>query len=418
MDYGLAAALLLLPGVFWSPTASAEVRAGVARETFVLPARVPLAGYSRRDGKPSQGLHDPVGVRALVLQDADTTAALVSCDLLIIDEPLVDAVRQRLLARGWPPDGVLILAATHTHSGPGAYGRRFVEKVSMGHFDPAVFDALAEAITTAVVRARDRLVPVRLAYRTARTEGLVVNRMEEGGMVDADVAVCALYETGNSTPLAVLVSFAAHPTTLGAWNRQLSADYPGVVVREIERRLPSTTCLFFAGAVGDQAPRTSGEGFERSERVGLPLAEQVLALLSPRDAEAPAAVVAAQERLPLPPPRVRLTSWLTLPRVLGGVLVDDDATLSLLAVGDVVVFGVPCDLTAELGEALKEAARARQRLPLIAGFANDYIGYCVPARLYHARRYETAMAFNGPKAGELIVQRLDTMLDKVVTSGE
>ena len=30
--------------------ASAEVQAGVARETFALPANVPLAGYSRRHG--------------------------------------------------------------------------------------------------------------------------------------------------------------------------------------------------------------------------------------------------------------------------------------------------------------------------------------------------------------------------------
>src|SRR3990167_8717698 len=100
------------------PAAAGEIQAGVARETFTLPKHVPLAGYSRRQGKPSQGVHDPVGVRALVLRDGPTTVALVSCDLLIVDEHLYQAVRHRLLGGGMPQDTVLIVAATHTHSGP------------------------------------------------------------------------------------------------------------------------------------------------------------------------------------------------------------------------------------------------------------------------------------------------------------
>ena len=86
LSYGLVVLLVVSPAA----TAAGEIRAGVAHENFELPSKVPLAGYSRRKGRPSQGLHDPVGVRALVIQDGTTAAARGSCDLLIVDERLFE----------------------------------------------------------------------------------------------------------------------------------------------------------------------------------------------------------------------------------------------------------------------------------------------------------------------------------------
>ena len=391
--------------------ASAAVTAGVAKEPFVLPAHVPLAGYSRRHGQSSRGAHDPVGVRALVLADDDTTVALVSCDLLIVDETLFDAVARRLREQGLPADLTLLLAATHTHSGPGAYGRRFLEKLSMGHFDQRVFSAVVDAVGRAVVRAWQTRVAVRMASASGLTEGLVQNRVEAGGMVDSAVTVSSFYPGDADRPFAVLVTFAAHPTTLGAWNMELSADYPGVVARELEHHLPSATALFFAGAVGDQAPVKSGERFDRSERMGRAVAERALALIAGLHPEPPAGVSARQERMALPPALVRV-GCVRFPRWLGRRLVDDDATLSVVVAGATVFLGAPCDLAASLGARLKEAAGRRGLQPHVVGFACDYIGYCVPESLYRgARQYESSMAFNGPKAGELVVDRLIHMLD-------
>jgi len=411
----LGVALLLIAVPLPPRAAAAEVRAGVARTRFILPEKIPLAGYSRRRGAPSQGVHDPVGVRALILQEGETTAALVSCDLLIVDERLVEAVRRRLNAHGLPEGLVLVLAATHTHSGPGAYGTTFFEKLSMGHFDPTVFDALAEQIARTVVQAHETLAPVQQVVRSTMTSGLVKNRVDPSGPVDGEVTVCALYRSGEREPFAVVVGFAAHPTTLGAWNRQLSADYPGVLARDVEGRFPTATCLFFAGAVGDQAPVKQGSGFEAAERLGHALASHVIALLENAGGlERPDALQALQETVPLPTARVRL-GRLTLPRWLGRRLVDDDATLSAVAVGQAVFLGVPCDLSAALGETLKRAARAHRLQPMILGFAEDYIGYCLPEALYRTRTYEASMAFNGPTTGELIVNRMTQMIDKLST---
>ena len=50
------------------------------------------------------------------------------------------------------------------------------------------------------------------------------------------------------------------------------------------------------------------------------------------------------------------------------------------------------------------------------GFANDYIGYCMAASVYPTDRYEATMMFNGPSAGELVVEELTQMIDQIVTS--
>ena len=405
----LVAVTLAAPSV----AVAGPVSAGVARETFILPPGVPLAGYSRRHGKPSTGMHDPLGVRALVLADGDTTVALVSCDLLIIDDTLFETARTRLRMQGLPPDLVLLMAATHTHSGPGAYGRRFFEKLSMGHFDARVFEAIVDAVGRAVARAWQSRAEVRLASASGLTEGLVQNRVQEGGPVDAEVAVTGVYPAGGEAPLAVLLSFAAHPTTLGAWNMELSGDYPAAAVREIERRIPSATAIFFAGDVGDQAPVKSGDRFERPERIGRAVADRAVALVQGLRPEPVSEVSARQERMRLPPGQLRL-GRLTVPRWLSGRLVDDDATLSVVTAGSTVIFGAPCDVASGLGVRLKEAARARRLQPQVVSFACDYIGYCVPEPLYREKQYESSMAFNGPRAGDMVVERLMQLLDEAI----
>ncbi len=403
-----AACILVLS----SGAANAEVQAGVAYEQIALPTHVPLAGYSRRKGKPSQGVHDPVGVRALVVSDPQATVALVSCDLLIIDERLAGALQQRLVDAGLPPTMQLILAATHTHSGPGAYGTKFFEKLSMGHYDPQVFGAIVEAVSRAVVQAHAARAPAAMAYRMGTAEGLARNRVTPGGWVDTDCVVIGVYRPHAREPIAVVVNFSAHPTTLGTWNMQVSADYPGVVVRALEDHFPGAVGLFVAGAVGDQAPVASGEGFDRAESFGRTLAQRAAELLGDVEPTAPREVRGVEERIALPPAQVRL-GRLMLPRWLGGQFVDDDATLSVVRLGTTAFIGVPCDLTADLGAALKTAARSRGLEPVIVGFANDYIGYCVSKVLYEAKQYESSMAFNGPTTGELIVERLIRMLEDI-----
>jgi hypothetical protein len=243
---------------------------------------------------------------------------------------------------------------------------------------------------------------------------LVHNRIDDAGPVDAELVVVGWFRPQATEPFAVIVNFGAHPTMLGAWNRLLSADYPGVIRSVVQERWPGATVLFFAGAVADQAPTKTDTGFERMEWYGRTLGQETVRLLNRMQPEPATSITAAARVVALPPARVRI-GRLVFPRWLGARFVDDDATLSIVRVGRIGLIGVPCDLGASLGNRLKAAARQQRLQPVIVGFANDYIGYCVPEALYHAKRYESSMAFNGPRAGELIVERLLHMLNDIVT---
>lgn len=388
---------------------------GTATRDLTPPVKSPLAGYSRRKGRPRTGVLDPVSVRALALKAQETTVAVASCDLLIIDERLFEAVSARV-TQHVPQPMALLIVATHTHSGPGAYGQTFLEKLSMGHFDPAVFEFLAAQIAQAIVEASREMQPVTARYAVESTAGLVVNRMLPDGLVDAELAVLA-FEDRRRQPVAVVVNFGAHPTTLGAWNMRLSADYPGVVARAVEERYPGATCLFIPGAVGDQGPVKRGEGVTPPKWLGEQLASRAMALLENASPRTTGSLRVIQRTVALPPARVRLGP-VTLPSWFGRSLVDDDASVSVVRVGEAVLFGVPCDLSAELGLSVKRHARQAGYQPILAGLANDYIGYCLPERLYRTRSYEASLAFNGPKTGELLVEQLKQMLDELAVSSK
>src|SRR4051812_7006819 len=78
-----------------------------------------MSGFSARY-QPSEGTHDPLRVRAIALEDglAGQPLLLLAFDLVGVSKSLMGAIRRRLHERYNLEAGRIILAATHTHSGP------------------------------------------------------------------------------------------------------------------------------------------------------------------------------------------------------------------------------------------------------------------------------------------------------------
>jgi neutral ceramidase len=241
------------------------------RRRFGSPLTFPWRDTAIAKERPSAGVHDSVGVRVLLVKSSEQTIVLVSCDLLIIDEEFFQAVFKRLDPK---PTGIF-LAATHTHSGPGGYGSRFLETISMGRYDQEVFDELVTTITRAIREAHHTVFSADLVIREITTKGLVRNRMDPDGAPSSHLLLARFMGRQKEDPTILLVNFAAHPTTLGESNDWISGDYPGVLLREIEGADSSVRGIFFAGAVGDQAPIKVGQGFQPSEWLGRVLARSL-----------------------------------------------------------------------------------------------------------------------------------------------
>jgi len=255
-----------------------KLRAGVAREVISPPKGIYLIGYGDR-AKGNAGVHDDLTATALVLDDGQEQFALVACDLLCLNEFVVDRV-QAQDGEGTP----VVICCSHTHAGPIAYA-----DYGSGRARRAYVNTLVERIARAVRRAASALVPVELAWSQAEAD-IAVNRREKQpdgevvigvnaeGPIDRSVGVLSV-RAADGAPLATVVNFACHGTVLGPGNLLVSADWIGAMRPRVERALGGLT-LFLQGAAGDLNPDHEwGEGdpWEAVQSLGERVADQVIA---------------------------------------------------------------------------------------------------------------------------------------------
>jgi hypothetical protein len=396
-------------------TREAPLQAGAARVDMTPASTPPLAGYGNRLGRPSRGVHDPVYARALALQAGDRPVVLVSLDLLAVTDDMVAAVEARIRREVPLPDDSLLLAATHTHSSFGAVARRVWESFAAGEYDEPMFRFLVERAAEAAIDALQNLAPAEFAWGATSAPERIANRMIPGGPTDAALPFLAVRRPGGA-PVAILVNFAAHATVLKSDNFLLSADYPGAVSRALEEG--GGVALFTAGAVADQtgAPPRAGDRFATMDAMGADLAARVRAARNALPVTAwsdRAAVAAWRLRISLPGPQVKVSRHRRLPRVIGNLLFDRHTTLALAVIGNGVLIGVPCDLSATIGAAWKADAARLGRRAVIVGFADDYVGYVIPSTDYETSHYEARMSFNGPHMDRYLTAVVTRALDRL-----
>ena len=102
------------------------MRAGTSRIDITPPKGVSMGGYLART-KGAEGIHDPLFVRALVLEDGERRVALLSVDLAAVDRPVSSDIRRRIEQETAIPAAQVMLACTHTHAGPLVATRRISE---------------------------------------------------------------------------------------------------------------------------------------------------------------------------------------------------------------------------------------------------------------------------------------------------
>lgn len=406
------------------------LQAGAARVELRVPAGTPLAGYGSLARrllvpdvlgrhphafwfKPAEGARDPLAARALVLAGPGRRLAWVSVDLLAVDHAFVTDVEERLGADGGPTP-TLLLSATHTHSGPGAYVRSAaLGWLALDSLDTGVREGLIESVVSAVRAADAARRPARLAAASVAVPTMVTSRL--GRPLDAEMLIVKVTDTSGRA-IALVWNYAIHGTALGPRNLRLSGDIMGEASRRLEA-LVGAPALFVNGAVGDVSPLRHGERAVVEIGGELALAAQG----GWRTAEpVPGAVLAIGRRtVSLPAPSLSahncLRGW--LPRAAGlplGSVFPRETTLTALAVGDVGVVTIPGELQTSLGRHIKDtAAGADLRRVLVAGLSNDYLGYFTTVTDYDRPGYVSCASLYGAPAGECLAGAAAGLLGSV-----
>ncbi|MCK6473806.1 MAG: neutral/alkaline non-lysosomal ceramidase N-terminal domain-containing protein [Planctomycetes bacterium] len=238
-------------------------KAGFAKRDVTPHDGVPLGGYGLQPERTAAGVLDPLFARAIVFDDGTHRAAVVSVDIMSIDDLRARDVRQRIeAATGIPQDAVWI-ACTHSHSTPTASWRR-----QWGAIEPAYVLRLEAGIVEAAVEAARTAQPVEIGYGSTQVYGVAVNRVREGGPVDQTLRLFSVRQAASGTPLVAGALFACHPVCMKHNNRCVSADFPGRLVRDLEKEWPGANGVFFQGASGDINPRNLHTGVDTAQDHG------------------------------------------------------------------------------------------------------------------------------------------------------
>ncbi|MDQ3935714.1 MAG: neutral/alkaline ceramidase [Actinomycetota bacterium] len=192
----LALAAMAAPAQAASPT----LEAGAGKADITPKLGYYLGGWTRAD-RVAGGQHTRLHARALVLKRGDRKVALVAIDLFMVPGGLLKQIGDRLAARGFSEQNIL-MSASHTHSGPGGYAnyptlntaapsmQTATDPASFfGFFDPKPADPelyrfLYDQISKAIERADDDLAPAAAGWGSSRIVGLTRNRSLEAHLAN------------------------------------------------------------------------------------------------------------------------------------------------------------------------------------------------------------------------------------------
>jgi hypothetical protein len=371
-------------------------------EAVITPPRgVDLCGYGFYLNRKAKRVRDDLKARALYLRRGEASAVIVACDLIGLTVELSNAIREAIAQSIGLPRASVLLACTHTHSGPAVH-----PMPGLGDVAPGFAVKLRAFVVEAAERAERDARPAGAAWASEMIEPIGYNR-RAGDFRDIDPLLKTIvFDRGGDR--IHLWSYACHAVVLGP-GPEISADWPGAAAAALEAR--GRRGVFLQGFCGDidpvtQAARWGGGTGEDLELYGQIIAGRLVRAESRAAALKAATVEAAETRVALPlqvysaarigrfaasfakrydrfPGAARFArewevralaeraDWREDPRLLG-------IPVQALAIGSVKIAALPGEIFAGYAAAWRHASD-----PIMpVGFANGVVGYIPTSEAY------------------------------------
>lgn len=432
--FALAASLIWvspLPGApdHQQPRTAPALRAGAARIdiTPAPDAALPLSGYGgRTDG--FKAIHDDLHVRAIVVDDGTSQAALIGCEVIGLSFGFVDGILARLTSETGIPADRILLSAVHTHAAPalGTYNEPAEGEVAKRR--AAYVQKLEDAIAAAVKQAKGALQPARVGFgtgkvsvnanRRARTAdgGWMLGNNPEG-VSDKTVSVIR-FDDASGRPIAIYSNYAVHGTVLGPGNLQVSADLPGAASRAVEKHYgDAVVSPWTSGAAGDQDPiYRIGTDFRNVAALGQILGEEIVRVSESIKTAASGRIRGFQKMVSCPGKRT-----VQSPGPNREYQTEDadpvPIRLSLILVHDIALAGISGEVLTNIGLRLKRESSFNRTM--VVTHTNGSSGYLRDDAAYDQVSYEiiTARVKRGC-AEDGIVNGFVEMMSGVFTGGQ
>lgn len=435
----------------------------------ITPEKFPTDSAGNMTPRKADAAHDPLHARCLVLDDGQTTLALVTCDSCMIPREIFDAAKEKAAEATGIPAIHILCSATHTHTAV------TVTPVFQSEVETEYCRFLEKKIAEGIIAAHARREPARIGWAVGANPRQVFNRrwflrpgspledpfdrgtdkvrmnprpndkslVKPAGPTDPEVPVLAV-QTLQGEPLALWANYSLHYVG-GVPGNSLSADYFGEFARQIAQSLKADKSFvaamtngtsgdinnvnFFEGAVRQQpfeqirlvaadVARSALVAYERVEYqdwVPLRMLEREIELgvRKPDQEEIARAkeLIAAAGPGPWPERRlVYANETLDMAQYPDTV----KARLQAIRIGDLGIVSTPCETFVETGLAIKKQSPLKPTFTI--ELANGYNGYLPTPEQHALGGYETWRAKSSylaedaePKVRETLLAMLDEL---------
>jgi hypothetical protein len=418
------------------------LRAGYAKADITPTMPVYLAGYDLR-AAPSDGIHgnDRLYARVLIFDDGQTRVAFVEADVIDVREP--DVWRERIGRAAGLPAANVLLGDVHNHAAPSPTAR--LETEWDRQFEKGLLAASAEAarglqpvriaagagvsrigVNRRQIRRQDSVSALTFdenarsqsfgKFKTDRPAqirefaGVMRLGANPSGPIDESVQLVRV-DSDTGKPVAVMIHYACHGTSLGGRNSKVSGEWMGRMQEHVEKQFPGLGSIFLQGASGDINPRVVGglDGSEDNIQTTWALGEEI--------GREVARVYRSLAPEPVSGARIRVVrDEILLPRAYRELFDDFRNTAvavptTVVRIGDLMWVTFPGEMFSGIGKAVKSAAPAP--FTHLMGFTNGYIGYFPEQRAYAEGGYEVAVTHLDPASERIYMRRVSELMQQV-----
>ena len=418
----------------------------------ITPVRpTPMAGYYGK--RLSTETHDPLWAKVIVLDDGNTSVAIIALDLVATTKWLVDETRALVAKQSQISPECVLISATHSHTGPVLFDPNSSRNNRFGNDATETKQFMLELpnkIAAGVANAIEAKQPMSVRHAIGQETQLAFNRrffmtdgsvgwnpgklnpriVREAGPTDEGLPFVAFF-TNERTLSGLHSNFSIHLDTVGG--TQWSADMPYTLEQSLSKVFgPKCHLQYATGCCGDinhidVRHAFDQKGHTEAARIGTRLAAAVLRSwndLSPISSNRLHATTAII-KLPLAPHTADRVEWaesisgsannekqppfmemVEAFRVLdvtarNGAAIECE--VQVISLGKELAWvALPGEIFVQLGLAIKHGSPFATTT--INELANGSVGYVPTRQAYAQGNYEVVSARCAEGSGELLVE--------------
>lgn len=207
-----------------------------------------IAGYESNN--PAQGVLDDMYARAVYIDDNTGRGGFIMCsvDAVGISRKDINRIRKLVIeSKKIPSLKSINICATHSHSAIDTQGLWGEKLFSCGR-DEDFMRRLRKLTAEAIIKAYENRLDGRMFYSVKKTDDLQYD-CRTPDTYDSNITRIR-FESFDGKKNIHIINFASHAELLGSETKNISADFPAYMIKEIEENNENCDAVFINGAIG------------------------------------------------------------------------------------------------------------------------------------------------------------------------